>query len=164
MNSSGSRFPVPDPPIPHPPDFQRVRRAMLRHGEGDRVPLFEMSIHGRHKAAILGRPVSSLRDEVDFWRAAGYDFVSSRAGVRSVVRGYHPAVSEWRAARGQGRGVLGVGAGGWVAEEAALIRDRRDFEAFPWPRPEELGGYPDYEDLDGYLATLAGLLPAGLKL
>ena len=132
---------------------------MLRQGEGDRVPLFEMSIHGRHKAAILGRPVQNLQDEVDFWRAAGYDFVSTRAGVRSVVRGYHPAVREWRAARGQAHG-----SGGWVAEEAAFIHDRRDFEAFPWPSPEELGGYPDYEDLDGYLATLAGLLPAGIKL
>jgi uroporphyrinogen decarboxylase len=132
---------------------------MLRHGEGDRVPLFEMSVHGVHKAAILGRPVSTLQDEVDFWRAAGYDFVSTRAGVRSVVRGYHPAVRAWRAAQGQGRG-----AGGWVAEEAALIGDRRDFEAFPWPAPEALGGYPDYDDLDGYLQAMAGLLPVGMKL
>jgi uroporphyrinogen decarboxylase len=132
---------------------------MLRQGEGDRVPLFEMSIHGRHKAAILGQPLQSLQDEVDFWRAAGYDFVSTRAGVRSVVRGYHPAVGEWRAAHGHGRG-----AGGWVAEEAALIRDRRDFEAFPWPSPEALGGYPDYQNLDEYLQAMAGLLPAGMKL
>jgi uroporphyrinogen decarboxylase len=132
---------------------------MLRQGEGDRVPLFEMSIHGRHKAAILGRPLHGQQDEVDFWRVAGYDFVSTRAGVRSVVRGYHPAVESWRAAHGQAQG-----AGGWVAEEAALIRDRRDFDAFPWPRPEDLGGYPDYEDLDGYLAELAALLPTGMKL
>ena len=143
----------------HVPSFERIRQAMFRQGEIDRVPLFEMSVHGRHKAAILGRPVSSLQDEVDFWQTAGYDFVSTRAGVRSVVRGYHPAVREWRAARGEARG-----AGGWVAEEAAFIHDRRDFEAFPWPRPEEMGGYPDYEDLDGYLAALADLLPAGMKL
>lgn len=132
---------------------------MLRHGEGDRVPLFEISVHSSHKAAILGRPLQSLQDEVDFWRVAGYDFVSARAGVRSVVRGYHPAVKEWRAAKGGSRG-----AGGWVAEEVAFIHDRRDLDAFPWPRPEELGGYPDYEDLDGYLATLARLLLTGMKL
>jgi uroporphyrinogen decarboxylase len=151
MNGSGSRFPIPD--------FQRVRQAMFRQGEGDRAPLFELSIHGSHKAAVLGRPLQSLQDEVDFWRVAGYDFVSIRAGVRSVVRGYHPAVQAWRAARGEVRG-----AGGWVAEEAALIHDRRDFDDFPWPAPEELGGYPDYEDLEGYLAKPAGLLPAGMKL
>jgi uroporphyrinogen decarboxylase len=132
---------------------------MLRQGEGDRVPLFEMSVHGRHKAAILGRPLQSLQDEVDFWRAAGYDFVSARAGVRSVVRGYHPTARAWRAARGQAQG-----AGGWVGEEAALIRDRRDFESFPWPSPAGLGGYPDYDNLDVYLQTTAALLPVGMKL
>jgi len=153
---TGSSNPIPNTQYPN---FERVRRAMLRQGKGDRVPLFEMSVHGSHKAAILGRPLQSQQDEVDFWRVAGYDFVSIRAGVRSVVRGYHPAVKAWRAAHGEARG-----AGGWVAEEAALIHDRRDFEAFPWPRPEELNGYPDYEDLDGYLAALAGLLPAGMKL
>jgi uroporphyrinogen decarboxylase len=141
------------------PNFGRVRRAMFRQGEGDRVPLFEMSVHGHHKAAILGRPIQGLQDEVDFWRAAGYDFVSIRAGVRSVVRGYHPAVKAWRATHGEARG-----AGGWVAEEAALIHDRYDFAEFPWPTPEALGGYPDYEDLDAYLATLARLLPAGMKV
>jgi uroporphyrinogen decarboxylase len=145
--------------MPPSPDFGRIRRAMFRQGEGDRVPLFEMSVHGKHKAAILGRPLASLQDEVEFWRAAGYDFVSMRAGVRAVVRGYHPAVKDWRAARGEARG-----AGGWVAEDSALIDDRRDFETFPWPDPERLGGYPDYEDLDGYLAALARLLPQGMKL
>lgn len=136
---------------------------MLRQGEGDRVPLFEMSVHGDHKAAILGHRIQGLQDEVDFWRAAGYDFVSARAGVRSVVRGYHPAVKAWRAARGEAWGQA-QGAGGWVAEEAAFIHDRRDFAEFPWPEPEALGGYPDYEDLDGYLVALARLLPAGMKL
>ena len=54
--------------------------------------------------------------------------------------------------------------GGWVAEEKALIRDRQDFEDFPWPKPVDLGGYPDYEDLDGYLGAMAGLCPPGMKL
>ncbi len=76
-------------------NFERVRRAMLRQGEGDRVPLFEMSVHKDIQAAILGRPVDSPQDHVDFWRVAGYDFVSVRAGVRTVVRGYHPIVKEW---------------------------------------------------------------------
>ncbi len=150
----------PQGPVLHSTDFERVRRAMLRQGEGDRVPLFEMSVHRDLKEAVLGRSIEGLQDEVEFWRVAGYDFVSVRAGVRSVVRGYHPAVKEWR----QGQPGADGAAGGWVSEEKALIHDRHDFEAFPWPKPEELGGYPDYEDLEDYLETLAGLLPAGMKL
>jgi uroporphyrinogen decarboxylase len=133
---------------------------MFRQGEGDRVPLFELSVDNGIKAAILGQPVHSPQDEIDFWRAAGYDFVPVRAGVRSVVRGYHPVVGEWRR---EHLGVQGE-SGGWVIESAALIRDRRDFEMFPWPEPADLGGYKDYDDLDEYLDTMAHGLPSGMKL
>jgi uroporphyrinogen decarboxylase len=133
---------------------------MFRRGEGDRVPLFELSIHRDLKTAILGRSVDTLEDEVGFWQTAGYDFVPIRAGVRSVVRGYHPAAQEWRHAH-QGAKRK---AGGWVAEDAAIIHDRDDFEAFPWPQPEELGGYGDYADLGSHLEELARLLPPSMKL
>jgi uroporphyrinogen decarboxylase len=144
------------------PNFERARRAMLRQGEGDRVPLFELSIHKEIQEAILARPVVHLQDQVDFWRTAGYDFVSVRAGVRSVVRGYHPAVVEWRSAR-QGA-TPRHHASGWVLAEEALIHDRQDFDAFPWPEAQDLGGYNDYEDLGDYLESLSALLPPEMKL
>jgi uroporphyrinogen decarboxylase len=146
-------------PDPGPPDFERVRRAMLRQGESDRVPLFEMSVDRKHREAILGRPIAGLPDEVAFWQAAGYDFVSIRAGVRSVVRGYHPAVAPWKEARRRPGP-----RGGWVSEEAALIVDRHDFESFPWPAPQDLGGYGEYADLEEHLRSLTRLLPAGMKV
>lgn len=142
---------------------------MLRQGEGDRVPLFELSVHRKHREAILGRPIAGLADEVAFWQAAGYDFVSIRAGVRSVVRGYHPAVAAWKDARQKSGPPDTVCRqdrcrGGWVSEEGALIADRDDFRSFPWPAPHELGGYGDYADLEEHLRSLAGLLPAGVKV
>jgi uroporphyrinogen decarboxylase len=155
MSDSNRRMPDPGSP-----NFERVRRTMYRQGEADRVPLFEMSIHRALKEAILGRSLRTLEDEVEFWTTAGYDFVSIRAGVRSVVRGYHPRVREWQGQRGPDRG----SAGGWVAEDRALIGSRSEFDSFPWPRPQDLGGYPDFEDLDGYLTSLAALLPTGAKL
>lgn len=142
--------------------FERMRRAMLRQGEGDRVPLFEMSIHKDIKAAILGHPVTSLQDEVDFWQTAGYDFVSMRAGVRSVVRGYHPAVAEWR--RGDQEVKSPGRPSGWVLEDEALIRGREDLKRFPWPEAEALGGYNDYEDLGDHLEAMARCLPGEMKL
>jgi uroporphyrinogen decarboxylase len=133
---------------------------MLRQGEGDRIPLFEMSIHGGIKATILGRPIKSVQDEIDFWRAAGYDFVSTRAGVRSIVRGYHPLVQAWREAHQELEGTTG----GWATEDKAFIRNRQDFTEFPWPEPADLGGYPGYENLDSYLENMARALPPGMKL
>lgn len=143
-------------------DFRRVRRAMLRQGEGDRAPLFEISIHPDIKAGLLGRPVAGTTDEVDFWRTAGYDFVPLRAGVRSIARGYHPVVKEWLQNR------LGAdydpAMAGWISGDTAIIRNRQDFERFPWPAPEALGGYNDYEDMADYLAELIPALPPEMKL
>jgi uroporphyrinogen decarboxylase len=140
-------------------DFARVRCALLRQGEGDRVPLFEISIHSAVKAAILGRPVRTPLDEVDFWRTAGYDFVSIRAGVRSVVRGLHPAVKNWLADTSRESQ-----SGSWVNEGSSLISTRQDLEEFPWPAPEELGGYNDYSSLDEYLQGFERTLPPNMKL
>jgi uroporphyrinogen decarboxylase len=143
-------------------NFDRLRRALFRQGEGDRVPLFELSIHKDIKAQIIGRAMLSNQDEVDFWRTAGYDFVSIRAGVRSVVRGLHPAVKEWRSSR------LAPGEvpnqSGWVGDQSGLVLSRRDFVEFPWPLPEDLGGYNDYSSLDVYLRDLRECLPSDMKL
>lgn len=139
--------------------FERVRRAVLRQGEGDRAPLFEISIHQDIKAKVLGRPIDGPQDEVDFWRTAGYDFVCIRSGVRSVVRGLHPVVKEWlRAKYGESK------SGSWVNQDSGLIRTRKDLYEFPWPAPEELGGYNDYASLDDYLQTIDRCLPSDMKL
>lgn len=143
-------------------DFERVRRAMFRQGEGDRVPLFELSVHLSIKSKILGRPIKSVPDEIDFWRIAGYDFVPMRAGVRSIVRGLHPSIKEWRHTaltreRGESRG-------GWVNAESGLVRTREEFEKMPWPRPRDLGGYNDYASMEDYLAEMKRFLPADMKL
>ena len=145
-------------------NFQRVRCALLRQRQGDRVPLFEISIHQAIKAQILGRPIREPQDEVEFWRIAGYDFVCIRSGVRSVVRGLHPVVREWllrcthRPKYGESR------SGSWVNKDSGLIRTRKDFADFPWPAPEELGGYDDYASLDDYLQTMKRCLPGDMKL
>ena len=143
-------------------NFERVRRALLRQGEGDRVPLFELSIHSSIKAKVLGRPIKSIIDEIDFWRETGYDFVPIRAGVRSVVRGLHPAVKEWRRMRMQDSPVSSNEA--WVNEESGLIKTRQDFEEMPWPAPEDLGGYNDYVSMVDYLQEMNRVLPADMKL
>lgn len=140
-------------------DWGRVRRALLRQGEGDRVPLFEISIDKKIRSQFLGRPVKSARDEVEFWRTAGYDFVSVRAGVRSVVRGLHPVVKEWRLSRGQV-----VEDTGWVNEGTGIVSTREEWENFPFPKPEDLGGYNDYASLEDYLTELRKVLPADMKL
>lgn len=142
--------------------FERVRRALLRQGQGDRVPLFELSIHKSIQEQILGRKIRDFQDEVDFWRTAGYDFVSARAGVRSVVRGLHPAVKQWRSTRKDK--LPASRKDGWVGDETGFIRTRRDLNEFPWPAPEDLGGQSSYVSLDEYLQAVRRHLPVDMKL
>ncbi len=141
--------------------FERVRRALLRQGEGDRVPLFELSIDKRIKAQLLGREVRTPQDEIEFWRAAGYDFVAVRAGVRSIVRGLHPAVKQWRETH---YAVAPHAPEGWVNAEGGFIRTRQDFDEFPWPAPETLGGDAGYATLEAMLDGLSRALPTDMKL
>lgn len=151
-------MPIDIPPVTDT-DFERVRRTMLLREEGDRVPLFEISIHADHRAAVLGRPVETPEDDVAFWRRAGYDFVSMRSGVRSVVRGFHPVVKEWQRVRSR---TNGGDKEGWVTY--GIVCDRSEFEAFPWPEPEDLGGYNDYADMERHLKRLGDALPDTMKV
>lgn len=142
-------------------NFERVRRTLLRQGQTDRVPLFELSIHNQIKAHILGAPVRSLQDEVTFWQVAGYDFVSVRAGVRSIVRCLNPAVKEWQLARkGRTHGM----ASGWVSKESSLIANRDDFANFPFPKAEDLGGDDGSTPLEEFLRSICAHLPADMKI
>lgn len=143
-------------------DFGRVRRAMLREGGNDRVPLFELSVHSTLKSQFLGRPVRTWADEVEFWQAAGYDFVPVRAGVRSVVRGVHPVVAEWIRERRPDR-LAGDGRG-WADETVGIIATRSEFEQFPWPAPETLSGYEAHSTLEAQLSAIAECLPPAMKV
>lgn len=143
-------------------DFGRVRRAMLRQGDNDRAPLFELSVHNSLKSQFLGRPVHTWADEVEFWQAAGYDFVPVRAGVRSLVRGVHPAVAEWL--RERKPDALQQHARGWASETVGLIATRQEFAEFPWPAPESLSGYEAHPTLEAQMSAIAEHLPPTMKL
>ncbi|MGB9593832.1 MAG: hypothetical protein ACPL7R_06825, partial [Anaerolineae bacterium] len=143
-------------------DFGRVRRAMLRESGNDRVPLFELSVHNSLKSRFLERPVRTWADEVEFWQAAGYDFVPVRAGVRSVVRGVHPVVAEWIRERRSHR--LAHHGHGWADETVGIIATREEFEQFPWPEPETLSGYEAHPTLEAQMSAITECLPPAMKV
>src|SRR4030042_5244000 len=62
------------------PCFDRVLTA-LRRQEPDRVPPAEIWVDQEVRDAFMGRPVLSVKDEVGFWTAAGYDFVALDSDV-----------------------------------------------------------------------------------
>jgi len=56
------------------PDFASLRTT-LRRGKGEHVPMIELGVHPTIKEKLIGRPVMTLSDDVEFWHKAGYDYV-----------------------------------------------------------------------------------------
>ncbi len=76
------------------PDFQRFLTAVTS-GQPDRVPPCELRVDTPVKELFLGRPISTPRDDVDFWHKAGYDYVivsTSGQPISDVVT--HEAVND----------------------------------------------------------------------
>ena len=134
------------------PDFARVLTALHR-GQPDRVPLGEVSVDPEVKDAFLGRPISTLADEVDFWIQAGYDYIAIDTDLYAAPaiqdRILHPlenTAQQYTGARPDR---------GWVGSAAAVIRTREDVARFPWPRAQDI-------DLSVY-DRLPPLLPNKMK-
>lgn len=63
------------------PDIH-VLLATLRREKSAYVPLMELGVHPKLKEQLLGRPLSDLKDEVEFWYKAGYDYVKLQPQVQ----------------------------------------------------------------------------------
>ena len=152
-----------------PPNFDNLRRTLLRQGEPDYVPLMEFGVDLDVKCAFLGRPVATLQDEVDFWYEAGYEHVPMQAGMRTIFwPGY--TMTEKIFDRGREAGTAlrkqsstryslyhdGEQQMSWAQEGAGVIQTMEDFEHFPWPDPEQM-------DLSSFIEVQQYLRP-GMKV
>ncbi len=158
-----------------PADFDRLKRALLCQGEGDRVPLIELGIDANVKERFLGRPIKGWADEIAFWTTAGYDYVSVAHGLHALLE---PS-STLRMADGLLRDpehpiTRAIGRMGASVHEkyegyddpghqrvfansaAGIITNMEELEQFPWVTAEDFS----YDQLD----RAAEYLPPGVKL
>ncbi len=149
------------------PDFSRVTKTLLLQGEPDRVPIMEQNIDRDIKKAFLGRPIRSLEDEVEFWLAAGYDYVPLAIGMRSSVRTATGLVQTGMEPTDFSRALKMAKARysviedeererGWAEEGTGIIAGRAEFDAIRWPDPDAL----DYSAFE----KVKGLLPPGARV
>jgi len=118
------------------PDFSRLSTA-LRCAQPDRVPLCELIVDHPIKEQFLGkrfRPLEDLRDEIDFWIRAGYDYVPL------FFAGYNfPGLRS-----------------GWAEERKGVITNWNEFESYPWDVPSK----DDYTILE----RVEDFLPRKMKI
>jgi uroporphyrinogen decarboxylase len=159
--------------MPHQPNFENLRRTLLRQGPPGPVPFFELFADPGMVEAVLGEkfPVNlhqyseeslanlsedevpgllkSMEMYVRFCREVGYDYVFMLTGLslsRSFVAAADTAASQnWP-----------DGQRYWQDLAHGPIQSWADFEAYPWPKIEELS-HPGLEYVNQ-------IVPDGMKV
>jgi len=140
------------------PNFERLRKA-VQHEEPDRVPLCEVLVEYPIQSQFLGCEVSDskLELQVEFWAKAGYDFIPITVGmmnpgkvtqesaiskvIRNVMLKHSAEVDDEKS---------------WSLEYRSFIKDRADFESFPWDAAAQL-------DFSKFV-EIKDVLPEGMKV
>ena len=124
------------------PDFERFRTA-VQHQEADRVPFYELLVDYGIQSRFIGREVSAddLKSQVKFWASAGYDFIPITVGMMepggvtkesAISKVIEEIVLEDEDEPEERQDPA------WNLEYHSFIKDRSDFEAFPWDVLAEL--------------------------
>lgn len=130
------------------PDIGRLLTA-LRCGVPDCVPLAELGVHPRIKAAFIGRPIETLADDVEFWCTAGYDYIK----IQPIID-FNPAnitPQEGKRITIEENGTLERT---WASEKVGVITTFDEFEHYVFPTERDA----DYSSFEGVRA----LLPEGM--
>ena len=157
----------------HQPDFENLRRTLLRQGPPGPVPFFELFADPGMVEAVLGEkfPINlhqyieqpggnlsedalpgllkSLEMYVRFCREVGYDYVFMVTGF-SLPRSF-AAAADTADSRNWPDGQRY-----WQDEAHGPIQSWADFEAYPWPKPEELS--------HAAIEYVSRILPEGMKV
>jgi uroporphyrinogen decarboxylase len=140
------------------PDFERLRKVLLRQGEPDRVPFVELFADREIMEAVIGEsiPVAERHDRqlrevalqrtLRFWYETGYDYITVGPVFDMPMR--RLAADDTAALSREQRS--------WTNESSGVINSWQDFETYPWPRPEEI----DYYNLE----FVARHLPDGMRI
>jgi corrinoid protein of di/trimethylamine methyltransferase len=133
------------------PNFERYMTA-LHCEEPDRVPQGDWHVDQRPKESFMGKPVKNLQDHVDFWHAAGYDYVTASSGILEPVR-----APEGMTVRGEG---VHTEYGDKVSREWAhthegVLTSWEKFEKYKWPTVDDM----DLSKWDAF----GKILPKGMK-
>lgn len=145
--------------LPKPnPDFNRLRKVLLRQGEPDRLPLVELFADHEIKEAVLGEKIpyadrrqpdihaKALDSEIRFWYAAGYDYITVQANV--PLQRHRLNADDTALLNREQRS--------WQDENTGPIQTWEEFENYSWPKLQDI-------DFSG-IEYISKHLPDGMQL
>jgi uroporphyrinogen decarboxylase len=130
------------------PDITAFINA-LRRRPSPYVPLAELGVHPSIKERFIGRPVTTLSDEIEFWHSAGYDYVKLQPAAD-----FDPGNRQGDArVRTTPEGTLRK----WASEGKGVITSRQEFEAYPFPLATDFS-YSRFEEVRSLLPDGMGVI------
>jgi len=125
------------------PDFEQFLKVLWRRGRPTYLPCYEHVASPGFVARWLGRPLrtglANYDDFTEFWLSLGFDCIPMEVPLNCPL-----ADSE-------------AGGVGFGSETRVVIRNREDFEKYPWPEETAPLDFAPYEHV-------AKLLPDGVKI
>ncbi len=119
----------------------------LRRKKTPYVPLIELGIHPVIKERYLGRKIVTLKDDVDFWHSAGYDYIKLQPAVD-----FNPGkIGDVEQAVFQEDGTISRK---WATEGRGVITSFEEFERYQFPNKLDF----DYSKFE----QVKDLLPEGM--
>ncbi len=121
----------------------------LRGKKAAFVPTAELGVHPKIKEQFLGRALQNMKDEVEFWYKAGYDYVKLQPNID-----FNPNKIGLDKAKGLIEGSLAYK---WATEGKGVIDSEETFEKYVFPKIEEID-YSRFEKAAKYLPDGFGIV------
>ena len=140
------------------PDFDNFRKALLRDGEPEKIPSWELFADTEIVQDILGKKMGSPFLEevtVDYYLDCMLEFQIKMGYDYLPVPGHLP-LPKTNYLRNNDTAQLTKGQRSWLDEHTGMIVNWEDFEKYPWPKLESL----DYNLLENAVKKL----PDGMKV
>jgi uroporphyrinogen decarboxylase len=128
------------------PDIEQLIKT-LRCGKGNYAPNVELGIHPNVKSRFLGRDIVTLKDDIDFWHKAGYDYVKLQP-----IADFNPdKIGLQENLTFNEDGTLFRK---WASENSGVIMSKDDFDRYRFPQKSDF----DYSRFE----QVKALLPEGM--
>ncbi len=129
----------------HKHDFSNLQNTLFNKNKSI-LPLIELGVHPIIKKEILGRPILTLADDIEFMFNMGYDFVK----IQPIIKFPNKQVTD----RNANDEYKNAPDRAWATEGTGLITNWEEFEKYNWPHASAI----DYSRFE----QVCKLLPEGM--
>jgi len=131
------------------PDINAFLKTLKREKVGY-IPLAELGVHPKIKELFLSKRIAGLKDEVDFWYRAGYDYIKlqPKADFNPMKIGLDNNVSY---------NDDGTIFRKWASENNGVISNLNDFEKYTFPSASDFD-YTNFEKVKSVLPDGMGVV------